>query len=128
MATDGDDAGSGGSAGQSVRVLIAALVGLFLLLAAGVALYAFGSEADRARLLSFLVPALGAGFVAGIPAVFTFIRGEQTRAVVHRIDRQTNGVLDQRIRNGVRAGLVEHYAQTAIPAQRVDTREETPAL
>lgn len=97
-----------------LRVIVAALV-VFVVTVAAVVALVVASPALQAQLTSQLsshAGAIGAALVAGLPALAAWLTGRKVRATqadhavqLATISTQTNGVLDQRIRDGVRAEL-----------------------
>jgi hypothetical protein len=83
----------------------ALLIGFLGVLAAYVALTLTGHDASG--LTSTVVTLLG---VAGL-GVHVERRTQEQNATIAKIDRQTNGVLDRRIREGTKAAVAEVLAE-----------------
>lgn len=90
------------SAGLVILILGAALIAALLVFG----LYALAAPGDRPSVLQWLT---GLGTLAASALSGTAVaQVRKVSQVASKIDKQTNGVLDARIRDGVSAALVDH--------------------
>lgn len=121
-----DQAGAGDLPTPSVRSLVALLVLVAIAAGVGVALFLGTPAAERPDVWAALRVAWPA-IVVMVPACLGYIGIRRVGAETARqsitlstIHRNTNGVLDQRIRDGVRAVLTEHLPTVADVAKAAE--------
>jgi len=108
--------------GRTPPTSVLAFIGFVLLLVVAALLVIFetGNAGERVQVLDACKYA-GPVLLAGVPAAAAFLRGESTRNLVQKIDTQTNGTLDARIRSGALNALHDYHTTLPAPPAPVTT-------